>query len=91
MTFQTIVIQRRPAEDFVSGSAYNRKVSSYNLGKIQAIIANSVEHQILEFVHYPKQVLSEGGHFVELQSVEQGPSRSRMLLFDAGTLGLGFP
>jgi hypothetical protein len=34
----------------------------YNLRKIQAVIADSVEDQILKFIYYPKQVLTEGRH-----------------------------
>lgn len=35
---------------------------TYNLWQIQGIVPNGVENQVLQLVHYAKQILSQGSH-----------------------------
>lgn len=59
-------------EDCDPTTTWNKGVSSfskiasggrvYNLRKVQTIIADGVEDQILQLVDYPKQILSKGSH-----------------------------
>lgn len=62
MIFLKTAIRRRPRTRGVSGISTASGTSAYNLRKVQTIIANSVEDEILQLVDYPKQVLTKGRH-----------------------------
>jgi hypothetical protein len=54
--------QRRPRGAISKSLVCLNDARIYNLRKIQAVIADSVEDQILKFIYYPKQVLTKRCH-----------------------------
>jgi len=76
---------------------------AYNLGKVQRIIANSVKHQVLEFVDGTEEVLAQSSHCswsnerYQLRIMEKKTSfashaqRHRLLFFSRRTGAAWYP
>jgi hypothetical protein len=66
------VIQRQPGLGVsivtIKGKLYMRLEVAYNLWKIQRVIPNRIEDQVLELIHDSKQVFPECRHAVDLLS-----------------------
>jgi hypothetical protein len=56
---------------------------AYNLRQIQAVIADSVENQVLQLIDYPKQIFTESCHFAVIGS-SKARKRTRGLIEKLG-------
>jgi hypothetical protein len=63
-------VRNRPGLDYRGGA--------YDLRKIQAIVANSIENKILELVNYAKQILTERCH-LDQEAVREGMSQAMVM------------